>query len=52
MFICDFISTMKICEMDLHTMYCDLEKRFPPPHFFFSLMLSCTILILYVLLGG
>jgi hypothetical protein len=40
MFICDFISFAKLCEVDLHTMYCDLEKRFSP-----SLILSCIILI-------
>jgi hypothetical protein len=52
MCICDFISTVKICEVDLHSMYYDLEKRSSPPHLHFFLTLSCTCLIRYVSPSG
>jgi len=27
-FICDFVSTMKLCQFDIYTMYVDLEKQY------------------------
>jgi hypothetical protein len=37
MFNYDFIFNVKICDAELHTMYCDLEKTFSPLHFYFFL---------------
>jgi hypothetical protein len=31
-FICDFISTLKLVEEVLFTMYCDSEKNYSPQH--------------------
>jgi hypothetical protein len=32
-FICDFVSAMKLVEVNLFTMYCDTNKSYDAPHF-------------------
>jgi hypothetical protein len=49
---CDFISNVKLCDMELHTMYYDLVKTFSPPHFYFFLDLVMHNFDSLCLIGG
>ncbi len=47
--ICDFVYVMKLVEIGLFNMYCDVETRFFPPHHFFFFLSWLIIAMMFVL---